>query len=138
MRVILDRLILSSLSEASDPFFLVHHRIESILYFGDGGMFPEDLKLYYRSMAGPTLSESELRDGIMFLRESLRAGRRVLAVGNTGATIVVAYLSEMGFGQAQALQMVNDGNGLTPMADPSLTEMHWKEIERRHDARVHG
>lgn len=138
MRVILDRLILSSLAEASDPFFLAHHRVESILYFGEGGMFPEDLKLYYRNMSGPVLSESELRDGVMFLRESLRAGRRVVDVGETGATIVVAYLAEMGFGMAQALQMINDGSGRTPEADTDVVQLHWMEIERRREARVHG
>ncbi len=138
MRVILDRLILSSLSEASDPFFLAHHRVEAILYFGDGGLFPDDLKLYHRELESPSLSEPELRDGVLFLRESLRAGRRVVAVGETGATIVVAYLSEMGFGMAQAMQMVNDGSGRTPEADPDQVEAHWCEIERRRNARVHG
>jgi hypothetical protein len=138
MRVILDRLILSSLSEASDPFFLAHHRVEAILYFGAGGLFPEDLKFYHRQLDGPSLSEEELRDGVMFLRESLRAGRRVVAVGETGATIVVAYLSEMGFGMAQSLQMVNDGSGRTPEADPEQVEAHWSEIEKRRNARVHN
>src|SRR6056297_3792705 len=96
MRPILERLMLSSLSEANDPFFLKQHDVQAIMYFGDGGMFGDEIKLYHRpALPDGTLDDDMLRDGIDFLRESLRAGRRVLAVGGSGATIVTAYLTEM-------------------------------------------
>jgi len=131
MRPVLDRLMLSSLSEASDPFFLTQHRVEAIMYFGDGGLFPEDLKLYHRnSNDDGSISPEMLRDGIEFLRESLRAGRRVLAVGDSGATIVIAYLAEMGFSAAQALRMVGTGRDV-PEPDAAQISSLQAELDRR-------
>ena len=138
MQQILDRLMLSSLSEANDPFFLEHHRVQAILYFGDGGMFSREYKLYHRAIESTdgTLGGTQLRDGIEFLRESLRAGRRVLAVGPTGATIIGAYLSEMGFSSAQALKMIStDG---VPKPDPELLDAHAAELKKRSLISVHG
>ncbi len=133
MRPILDRLVLSSLAEANDPFFLKQHGIQAIMYFGEGGMFSDDLKLYHRpANSDGTISPEMLRDGIEFLRESLRAGRRVLAVGASGATILTAYLAEMGFSSAQALQLVGRGHGgMEPEPDRSSVESHAEELERR-------
>jgi len=136
MRPILDRLILSSLSEANDPFFLSQHDIQAIMYFGNGGMFPDDIKLYHRE-AGPGgyLTPEMLSDGIEFLRESLCAGRRVLAVGATGATITTAYLAEMGFGSAQALNMVGRGDSDNePEPDELCVEYHTQELARRRSS----
>ncbi len=137
MRPILDRLALSSLAEANDPFFLQQHDIEAIMYFGVGGLFPEDLKLYYRpSNEDGSISPEMLRDGIEFLRESLRAGRRVLAVGSSGATIVTAYLAEMGFSSAQALQLVGRTKGgmMEPEPDRGSVETHAEELQRRRSS----
>jgi hypothetical protein len=132
MHQILDRLILSDLGQANDPFFLHQHDVQAILYFGDGGLFPDDIKLYYRpAQADGTLTVDMLRDGVTFLRESLAAGRRVLAVGPSGATIVAAYLTEMGFSPAQSIQMlagVHD-RGLTP--DVSSLSEHAEDLQRR-------
>lgn len=137
MQQILDRLLLSTLSEANDHFFLEHNRIQAILYFGEGGMFSEDFKLYYRpAQKSGTLSLDQLEDGIQFLRESLRAGRKVLAVGPTGATIVAAYLTEMGMGTDQAINMVNC-KGL-PKPDTGLLDKHQVELQRRSKIKVHG
>lgn len=138
MHQVLDRLMLSSLSEANDPFFLEHHRVQAILYFGDGGMFSQEYKLYHRAIETEDgqLAGSQLRDGIEFLRESLRAGRRVLAVGPTGATIVAAYLSEMGFSGAQALKMVSTEG--VPKPDPDLLSTHNAELKKRSMTTVHG
>lgn len=138
MRPILERLILSDLSEANDPFFLNHHGVEAILYFGQGGMFPEDIKLYHRNTPKESgLEATQLRDGIEFLRESLRAGRRVLAVGPTGATIVAAYLTEMGFSGAQALQMVSEGRGQAPRPQEQTLDEHAADMERRRSVNLH-
>ena len=132
MRPVLERLILSDLSEANDPFFLRTHAIDAILYFGQGGMFGDDIKLYNRPTAiDGELSEDELVDGITFLRESLAAGRRVCAVGTTGATIVVAYLTEMGFSSAQALQMVGDLKGAKP--DARTVDSHDAILTKRRE-----
>lgn len=139
MRAVLDRLLLSDLSEANDPFFLQHHRVEAVLYFGNGGLFPEDIKLYHRPQPPKgELSAEDLGDGIVFLRESLSAGRRVLAVGPTGATIVVAYLVEMGFGSAQALQLVGEGRGSAPSPDPRPLAAHAQLLTKRRLTSVHG
>ncbi len=139
MRSILERLMLSDLSEANDPFFLYHNDIQAILYFGDGGMFPQEIKLYNRECEDDgSLSAAQLRDGIEFLRESLRAGRRVLAVGPTGATIVSAYLAEMGFSTAQALELVTNGRGQAPTPDTDCLEEHAEELQRRSTTTVHG
>ncbi|MEQ8822283.1 MAG: hypothetical protein RLY93_18770 [Sumerlaeia bacterium] len=120
MQKILDRLILSDLAEANNPFFLGQHKIQAIMYFGEGGMFPDDLYLYHRpTVKDGKLEDEELRDGIDFLRESLRAGRRVLAVGPTGATIVAAYLNEIGFSNTEAVTMAS-GSGIPK---PDLTSL---------------
>ncbi|MCB2156507.1 hypothetical protein KQI84_16650 [bacterium] len=138
MQQVLDRLMLSSLSEANDPFFLEHHRVQAILYFGDGGMFSQEYKLYHRPVESGDghLENNELRDGIEFLHESLRAGRRVLAVGPTGATIVAAYLSEMGFSDAQALQLISTEG--VPKPDSEILNAHAKELKKRSTTSVHG
>lgn len=132
MRRVLDRLLLSSLSEANDPFFLKTHGVQAILHFGGGGMFGDDIKLYHREAAEGSLSPEELADGMEFIRESLRAGRRVLAVGGNGATIVAAYLSEMGFGAAQALEMIGGGDG--PSADEEQIERLERDLQLRSRA----
>lgn len=132
MKPILERLMLSDLSEANDPFFLQQHQIQAILYFGEGGFFGDDTKLYYRpAMPDGSLDHEQLRDGIDFLRESLRAGRRVLAVGPTGATIVAAYLAEMGFSPYQALCMMRQGPGRVPEPDEDSVNEHGEELQRR-------
>jgi len=137
MRVILDRLMLSSLSEANDPFFLRSHEIQAILYYGDGGMFGDDVKLYHRPcMPDGSLDDDMLNDGIDFLRESLRAGRRVLAVGTTGATIVAAYLAEMGFSPAQARQMLGQDDLATPHPDSGLLDAHANQLTKRSNRTV--
>ena len=130
MKAVLDRLMISDLSEANDPLFLSIHKVQSILYFGDGGMFPEDLKVYYRHtrMTG-RLDDAELRDGVDFLRESLRAGRRVLAVGPTGSTLVAAYLAEVGYSATKARLMIG-GDG-SPKPDQTLLEAHAAGLEAR-------
>lgn len=132
MRRVLDRLMISDLSEASDPFFLRQHEVQAILYFGEGGIFGDDIKLYNRPpLADGTLDNAMLCDGIEFLRESLRAGRRVLAVGPTGATIVAGYLAEMGFSAAQAIELLGTANrsGVRPDAD-AIDELQ-AELQRR-------
>jgi len=124
--------MLSDLCEANDPFFLKEHDVQAILYFGEGGMFPDDIKLYMRSLGpGNRLTPELLRDGIDFLRESLRAGRRVLAVGSSGATIVGGYLSEMGFGTAQAIAMIRESHGRIPSPDAAQVEAHSRNLEQR-------
>ncbi len=130
MKRILDRLMLSTLSEANDPFFLQTHEVQAIMYFGDGGMFPEDIKLYYRpSLKDGTLDPTMLKDGVLFLQESLRAGRRVLAVGESGSTIVMAYLAEMGMSFDQAAELVGGRN--IPKPDASRLNDHMDELNRR-------
>ncbi|MBI1290978.1 hypothetical protein GC173_07000 [bacterium] len=130
MKKVLERLILSDLSEANDPFYLERNQIQAILYFGDGGMFSEDIKLYYRAaLKDGSLSPEMLKDGIDFLRESLRAGRRVLAVGPTGATIVAAYLSEMGMSIQQAMEMVAQSSPVR--VDTGRLSEHQQELQRR-------
>jgi hypothetical protein len=137
MYVVLDRLMLSSLSEANDPFFLEQNNVEAILYFGEGGMFPEDYKLYHRSCEKDgVITEEELLDGIAFLKESLGKGRRVLAVGQTGATIITAYLTEMGFSSAQALRMVGESQ-YEPKPDQNALRTHESELEVRRNVKVH-
>lgn len=137
MQRILDRLYLSSLSEANDPFFLKQNRIQAILYFGTGGMFGEDTKLYYRTtQKDGSLTKENLKDGIDFLRESLRAGRRVLAVGPSGATIVGAYLAEMGFSSPEAMRLINQAAGLS--ADKERLAEHATELEKRALQSVHN
>ncbi|MDK2970721.1 MAG: hypothetical protein PWP23_476 [Candidatus Sumerlaeota bacterium] len=132
MRQILDRLILSDLGQANDPFFLSQNDVQAILYFGDGGMFPDDIKLYHRpALPDGTLTTEMLRDGVVFLRESLAAGRRVLAVGPTGATIVAVYLTEMGFSPAQAIQMLAEARDLGISPDISLLNEHNEAMQRR-------
>jgi hypothetical protein len=134
MRPILERLMLSDLSEANDPFFLQHHEVQAILYYGDGGMFPDDIKLYNRpAQADGSLAPAQLRDGIDFLRESLRAGRRVLSVGKSGATIVAAYLVEMGFSEAQALQMISESTTSVPRPDAEAVRTLGAELRRRSE-----
>ena len=134
MHRVLDRLLLSSLSEANDPFFLKAHGVQAIIHFGEGGMFGDDIKLYHRSSEHEGhLTDEELADGIDFLRESLRAGRRVLAVGANGATLVAAYLSEMGFGAAQALEMTGAGQG-SPEADEECLAHHEQVLRARSRA----
>lgn len=136
MQRILDRLYLSSLSEANDPFFLKQHRIQAILYFGSGGMFGDDIKLYYRpANKDGSLGKEHLRDGVDFLRESLRAGRRVLAVGASGATIVGAYLAEMGFSSPEAMRLINQVTGLK--ADEDRLSEHAQDLEKRAMQTVH-
>lgn len=136
MQRILDRLYLSSLSEANDPFFLKQHRIQAILYFGSGGMFGDDIKLYYRpANKDGSLGKEHLRDGVDFLRESLLAGRRVLAVGASGATIVGAYLAEMGFSSPEAMRLINQVAGLK--ADESRLSEHAQDLEKRAMQTLH-
>lgn len=123
MKRILDRLMICDLSEANDPTFLGIYKVQAILHFGQGGMFPDDIKLYHRDVRG-ALSDADLRDGVDFLRESMRNGRRVLAVGASGATIVGTYLTEMGFSAAQASQMVHG-------ADVHAMSAHEETLQRR-------
>lgn len=135
MHRVLDRLMVSSLSEASDPFFLSLHQVQAILHIGDGGLFPDDIKLYHRPvLRSGTLPADQLRDGIEFLRESLRAGRRVLVVGRTGATVAAAYLMEMGFSPAQAIAMVRADQ--CPEPDHDYVEEHASELERRSAVQI--
>lgn len=130
MEQILDRLLLSDLSEASDPITLGIHRVQAILYFGDGGIFPEDIKLYHRPLGpGGHVSNEQLQDGVEFLRESLRTGRRVLVVGGIGATMIVAYLTETGFSLEQALRLVAGGH--SPRPDLHRLRAHSAELLRR-------
>jgi len=134
MRRILDRLMFSSLSEANDPFFLSRHDVQAILYFGDGGMFPEDIKLYHRpALEDGSLNPELLRDGVLFLKESLAAGRRVLAVGSTGGTMVAAYLTEMGFSSAQALEMVTEEIEV----DADSIDAHAERLRLRSEIKLH-
>ncbi|MCC6548273.1 hypothetical protein IT570_14010 [Candidatus Sumerlaeota bacterium] len=136
MQKILDRLYLSSLSEANDPFFLKQHRIQAILYFGNGGMFGDDIKLYHRAAnKDGSLGKEHLRDGTDFLRESLRAGRRVLAVGPSGATIVGAYLAEMGFSSPEAMRLISQVAGLK--ADAARLSEHADDLEKRAAQSLH-
>jgi hypothetical protein len=130
MKRILDRLMLSDLSEASDPFFLDQHEVQAILYFGTGGMFPDDIKLYHHpALSDGSLSPEMLKDGIDFLRESLRTGRRVLAVGASGATIITAYLAEMGMSHSQAVEMLGVHSNIQP--DSYLIYSHENELRKR-------
>lgn len=136
MEPILDRLLLASLSDAHDPFALERHAVQSILYFGDGGLFPEEIKLYHRPVgSGEAMSDDQLDDGIEFLRESLRAGRRVLAVGTTGATIAAAYLLETGFNRQQALRLVA-GEG--PKPDLDRIQQHETRLRQRATTSLHN
>lgn len=129
MHKILDRLMISDLSEASDPFYLERHGIQAILYFGASGFFPAGIKLYHHAtLKDGTLSPEMLTDGIDFLRESLRAGRRVLAVGSTGATIVAAYLAEMGMSITQALEIIGTS---AARPDTASVTAHDQELKRR-------
>lgn len=133
MKRILDRLMLSDLSEANDQFFLKQHEVQAILYFGSGGMFRDDIKLYYRpALADGSLSPEMVKDGIVFLRESLHVGRRVLAVGQSGATIVAAYLTEMGMSHQQAIEMI--GGEDVPPPDVTTVSEHVGELQRRSSA----
>ncbi len=136
MEKILDRLMLAELAEAHDPLFLERHAIQAILYFGEGGLFPEDIKLYHRPTVSGALSDEQLRDGVEFLRESLRAGRRVLVIGPTGATIVAAYLTEVGFSSERALGMVTERR--TPRPDLGLLRAHAARLEQRSAASLYG
>jgi len=136
MHAVLERLMVSSLSEASDPLFLEDYEVEAILYYGSGGVFPDNIKLYHRKLSAKEITESELQDGITFLRESLSKGRRVLAVGQTGATIVTAYLTEMGFSTVQALQMMGTGVN-DPKPDTESLESHDNLLRQRASTRVH-
>lgn len=137
MQVVLDRLMLSSLSEANDPFFLEQNEIEAILYFGQGGIFNDDIKLYHRSCEKDGhLTDEELRDGIIFLRETLGKGLRVLAVSQTGATILTVYLTEMGFSMAQALQMIGKSAN-DPQPDMDTLRSHESKMEIRRNIKVH-
>ncbi|CAN5322199.1 hypothetical protein BH09SUM1_BH09SUM1_14110 [soil metagenome] len=137
MQKVLDRLMLSELSEANDPFYLQRNGVQAILYFGKGGMFTDTIKLYNRpTLKDGTLAPEMLRDGIEFLRESLRAGRRVLAVGPTGATIAAAYLAEMGMSSDQALEML--GGERNPQPDVESLFSHASELRRRSEISVHG
>lgn len=138
MEQILDRLLLSDLSEASDPVTLGVHRVQAILYFGDGGFFPEDIKLYHRPVGpGGGISNEQMQDGVEFLRECLRTGRRVLVVGGIGATIIAAYLTETGFSLEQALRLVTGGH--SPRPDPARLREHVAELRRRAEQTVpHG
>lgn len=130
MEQILDRLLLASLSDAHDPFAIERNEVQSILYFGDGGLFSDDIKLYHRTVSGKgTLTDDELNDGVEFLRESLRAGRRVLAVGATGATIVTAFLMESGFSSREALRIVTAGEA--PKPDVARVRQHEALLEQR-------
>lgn len=132
---VLDRLMLSDLSEANDPFFLQLHKVQAVLYFGDGGMFSDEYYLYHRpTQRDGGLSLEQVQDGVEFIRESMRAGRRVLAVGGTGATIVAAYLMEMGMSSDQALGMIaRDRNA---KADEETLEEHHAELRRRSGVTV--
>jgi len=122
--------MVSDLSEANDPFFLEQHEVQSILYFGDGGMFSDDYKLYNRpALPDGSLSPEMLKDGIVFLRESLHAGRRVLAVGRSGVTIVAAYLTEMGMSHQQAMEMIHQDE--LPEPDYDRLSEHATELQRR-------
>lgn len=133
---VLDRLFLSDLSEANDPIYLNQYDVQAILYFGDGGMFDDEIKLYQRpTLSDGSLSPEMLEDGISFLRESLRAGRRVLAVGKTGATIVAAYLAEMGMSYTQAMEVIQSGEA--PKADQSCIDHHRQELEERARKSLH-
>lgn len=130
MQRILDRLMISDLSEANDPIYLDQFGIQAILHFGDGGMFSDEVKLYHRpALADGTLSPEMLRDGVEFLRESLRAGRRVLAVGQAGATIVAAYLAEMGMSHHQALEIISKDR--VGKLDQKSLSAHAADLERR-------
>ena len=136
MQRILERLMLSDLSEANDSIYLNQYNIQAILYFGDGGMFPDDLKLYHRpTLKDGSLSPEMLKDGIEFLRESLRAGRRVLAVGDSGATIVAAYLAEMGMSHSQAVDMISRDEMRKP--DRQSLEFHENELQKRASTSLH-
>jgi hypothetical protein len=136
MMQVLERLLVSSLSEANDQFFLARNEVQAILYFGEGGMFSEEYKLYHRPTGkGGKLSQDQLEDGISFLRESLRAGRKVLAAGPTGVTIVAAYLCEMGMGLDQAVTMVSGRD--VPPPDTTMLDRHEVELKRRAAVRVH-
>ncbi len=130
MEPILDRLILGNLSEATDPFLLERHHVDAIIYFGDGGFFPEEIKLYHRP-AGPdgSLSADQVNDGVEFLRESLRRGRRVLAVGSTGATLIAAFLAEMGYNPERALRMVTVPR--SPRPDAERLRLHTGKMFQR-------
>lgn len=135
MERILDRILLSDLCEASDPFFLERNAIEAILYFGEGGMFPDDIKLYHRPTGpGGKLDPEQLADGIEFLREILRTGRTVLVIGATGATILTAFLTEMGFKPDRAQRMVT-GPGV-PKPEAEALAAHRAEMERRRSTMV--
>ncbi|MEO8376395.1 MAG: hypothetical protein ABI579_01890, partial [Candidatus Sumerlaeota bacterium] len=79
--------------------------------------------------------KEHLRDGADFLRESLRAGRRVLAVGPSGATIVGAYLAEMGFSSPEAMRLINQVAGLK--ADNEQLSEHAEELEKRGVQSLH-
>ncbi len=132
---VLDRLMLSDLSEANDPFFLQLHKVQAVLYFGDGGMFSDEYYLYHRpTQRDGTLAQEQVQDGVEFIRESMRAGRRVLAVGGTGATIVAAYLMEMGMSSDQALDMI--ARDRTAKADAEALEEHHAELRRRSSVTV--
>lgn len=138
MQRVLNRLFVADLAEASDPLFLKLHDVQAIMYFGDGGMFSDEIKLYHRrAQPDGTLSKDQLTDGIEFLRESLRAGRRVLAVGKTGATIVTAYLMEMGFNAANALDLLGTGTGSGTKPDEGVVSYHESELERRASIALH-
>lgn len=136
MQIILDRLMLSTLSEANDPFFLAQNEIEAILYFGEGGMFSDEFKLYSRENSESELTTADLQDGITFLKESLSKGRRVLAVGQTGATIVIAYLTEMGFSSAQALQMLRDSGNNSPKPNMNSVREHENLLQQRRNVKI--
>lgn len=129
--------MLSTLSEANDPFFLAQNEIEAILYFGEGGMFSDEFKLYTRDNSDCELTTDDLEDGITFLKESLSKGRRVLAVGPTGATIVIAYLTEMGFSTAQALQMLNESGNSSPKPNLTSVRQHESILEQRRMSKIH-
>jgi hypothetical protein len=135
MEQILDRLLLSDLSEASDPVTLGIYRVQAILYFGDGGFFPEDIKLYHRPVGpGGQVSNEQLQDGVEFLRECLRTGRRVLVVGGIGATMISAYLIETGFSFEQALRLVAGGH--SPRPDLTRLREHASELLRRAEPKI--
>ncbi|MGF1572065.1 MAG: hypothetical protein ACFCU1_03260 [Sumerlaeia bacterium] len=138
MQIILDRLMLSTLSEANDPFFLAQNEIEAILYFGEGGMFSDEFKLYTRANGDAPLSSEDLADGVSFLKETLSKGLRVLAVGQTGATIIIAYLTEMGFGLSQALQMLKESGVSSPKPNMNVIQAHETLLEQRRTTRVHA
>lgn len=136
MKRILDRLMLSSLSEANDPFYLERHEIQAILYFGKGGMFSEDIKLYHRdALPDGSLSPGMLEDGIEFLRHSLAAGRRVLAVGTSGATIVAAYLAEMGMSHQQSVELIRSAEDV-PLPDAHQLQEHESRLIKKSQVTV--